>query len=64
MIRDEFDRQAHDILCIVRFGSQGGDIRTEELHKIGDYLRGRKFVKPLPKIEVKQPCKPIVVRLK
>lgn len=70
MIRDHFDRQAHDIICMLSFGSRGGGVRTEQMHKVGDYLRGGpiklaapKLVVTLPKkIEVKVPCsKPVVV---
>lgn len=65
-IRDSYDRQAHDIICMLSYGSQGGGVRTEILHKVGDYLRGKPFERTIsiPKIEVKKPCKPIVVQLK
>lgn len=62
MIRDEFDRKAHDVICMLNYGSQGGTVRTEELHKIGDYLRGKPF-NPIINIQVKLSCKPIVVQL-
>jgi len=60
MTRDDFDRKAHDIICMLRYGSTGGGVKDVEMHKIGDYLRGGPFK---PKIQVKLPCKPIVVKL-
>lgn len=37
---DQHEQQAHDIICMIRYGSPGGTVRNEELRKIADYLRG------------------------
>lgn len=43
IMRDEFDRKAHDILCIIRYGSIGGGVDVEEMRKVSDVLRGHPF---------------------
>lgn len=55
MFRDEWDRKAHDIICIIKYGGRGGSVRTPDMHKIGDILRGGPpvmFAPPAPKAAV------------
>ena len=40
MITDHFEQQAHDIICIIRYGSTGGSVRNDELRRVASYLRG------------------------
>ena len=37
---DPHEQQAHDIICMIRYGSPGGNVRNDELRKVADYLRG------------------------
>lgn len=40
IFRDEFERKAHDVICIVKHGTPGGNARAEEVRRVADYLRG------------------------
>ena len=40
VFRDEFDRKAHDVICLVKYGSTGGSVSTSDMKRVGDYLRG------------------------
>lgn len=62
LCRDEFDRKAHDIICIIKYGSPGGGVRTEEVIKVGDILRGHPF-KPVLVIPPPPVVKPPVFKL-
>ena len=42
--RDDHERKAHDIICIVRFGGIGGSVRQEDIRRVGDILRGQPLV--------------------
>lgn len=53
--RDEWDRKAHDILCIIKYGSVGGGIRAEEMYKVSDILRGHPYRPTLPPLPVVTP---------
>lgn len=59
--RDEWDRKAHDILCIIKYGSPGGGIRNEEMYRVSDILRGHPFkpaapvLAPIPTIKITPP---------
>ena len=37
---DPHEQRAHDIICMIRYGSPGGSVRTDEVRKVADYLRG------------------------
>lgn len=39
--RDEHERKAHDVICIIKYGGIGGSVRTEDVRRIGDVLRGK-----------------------
>ncbi len=41
--RDEHERMAHDVICIIKFGGIGGSVRNEDLYRVADVLRGRPF---------------------
>ena len=40
VFRDDYERKAHDILCIIKYGSIGGQARKEDIERVGDILRG------------------------
>lgn len=40
MFADEYERKAHDIICIVKHGSIGGQASTQEVKRVAAYLRG------------------------
>lgn len=48
IMRDEFDRKAHDILCIIRYGSIGGGVEVSEMRKVSDVLRGHPYQPTAP----------------
>lgn len=58
---DRHEQQAHDIICMIRYGSPGGTVRNEELRKIADYLRGgpKRSTVAMPVV----PCAPVVPRV-
>lgn len=49
---DPHERQAHDIICMIRYGSPGGSVRNDELRKIADYLRGGPKQRAMPVVPV------------
>ena len=57
--RDEFERKAHDIICIVKYGSPGGSATPKEVQRIGDILRGGPYRPPVVMIPL--PTRPAVV---
>lgn len=62
--RDDHERKAHDIICIVRFGGIGGSVRQEDIRRVGDILRGQPLVTApkLPSLVV-IPRLPVVPKL-
>lgn len=52
---DPFEQQAHDIICMIRYGSPGGNVRNEEMRRIANYLRGG------PKVAIPVIKPPVVV---
>lgn len=55
VFRDEFDHKAHDVICLVKYGSVGGSVATSDMRRVGDYLRGgpvRPAVPVLPRAVV------------
>ncbi len=64
IFRDEFERKAHDVICIVKHGSPGGNARAEEVRRVADYLRGGPLATSrITEVRVKPPVlpKPLVV---
>ena len=56
VFRDDWERKAHDVICVIKYGGSGGSVRVEDVRRIGDILRGRPlapvFKPPLPRIAV------------
>lgn len=50
--RDDWDRKAHDIICIVRYGNTGGSVRNDEVRRVSDVLRGHPHRPPAPVLPV------------
>ena len=61
--RDEYDRKAHDIICILRYGNVGGGVHTDQMYKVSDILRGHPYQPklPPPPIVLLPPPPPIIV---
>lgn len=45
--RDDWDRKAHDIICIVKYGAPGGSVATKDMQRVSDILRGGSFKQPV-----------------
>ena len=54
--RDDYERQAHDIICIIKYGGRGGSVRTAELRDVADYLRGRPLDVQPARVNLPSPC--------
>lgn len=52
VFRDEFDRKAHDVICLVKYGSVGGSVATSDMRRVGDYLRGGPVRPAVPAVPV------------
>jgi hypothetical protein len=54
VFRDDYERKAHDILCIIKYGSIGGQARKEDIERVGDILRGHSLKSKVlvPKVPV------------
>lgn len=52
IFRDDYERQAHDIICIIKYGAVGGKVATHDMRRVGDILRGHTLDPPKPKIIV------------
>lgn len=52
IFRDEHERKAHDVICIVKYGSVGGSVATKDVRRVGDILRGHTLDPPKPKINI------------
>lgn len=50
IFRDDYERKAHDIICIVKYGATGGIVATRDVRRVGDILRGHTLDPPKPKI--------------
>lgn len=50
--RDDAESKAHEILCVIRYGSNGGSVPAKEVQQIGDIIRGHKLQ---PTIVIKPP---------
>lgn len=50
--RDEHERKAHDIICLIKYNGVGGQVREAELRKVANILRGGPLV---PKITMRIP---------
>lgn len=40
------ERMAHDIICIVKYGSTGGSVPTTDVKRVVDYMERTGLVKP------------------
>lgn len=38
--RDKFEEQAYGAICLLKYGSYGGQVNSNDIKRIGDYLRG------------------------
>lgn len=54
---DRYEEQAHDVICMIRYGGIGGSVPTKLVKQVGDYLRGgphhttvKPKLPPLPKM--------------
>lgn len=50
IFRDDYERQAHDIICIIKYGATGGKVNTNDMRRVADIIRGRTLDPPKPKI--------------
>ena len=66
MTREE--KIAHDIVCIIKYGSPGGSATTNELKRTLDYLQRaglvekQKPVLTVPKLTIPPLLKPIILK--
>lgn len=61
IFRDDFERQAHDIICIVKYGATGGKVATNDLRRVADILRGHTLDPPKPRIVMPKVAMPNLV---
>lgn len=50
--RDDWERKAHDVICVIKHGSIGGQVQQRDIERVGDILRGHSL-KPklvIPKV--------------
>lgn len=47
VFRDDWDRKAHDVMCIAKYGAPGGSVNAKDLARAGDLLRGGPFRPPV-----------------
>lgn len=52
------ERIAHDIICIVKYGSPGGSATSGEIARVTKYLSR---VGKLPELEIKTPPVPVLI---
>lgn len=57
------ERMAHDIICIVKYGSTGGSATTSEVKRVADYIERAGLVKPKVPIIATMPPPPPVFKL-
>lgn len=55
IFRDEYERKAMDIICIIKYGSIGGQANAKDVERVGDILRGHPFKRELPKVSISLP---------
>ena len=54
------ERMAHDIICIVKYGSPGGSAPTSDVKRVVDYMERAGLVKPkVPAICAMPPPPPV-----
>lgn len=58
--RDEHERKAHDVICIIKYGGIGGSVRTEDVRRIGDVLRGKPLAPVIHMPVVRMPAGPVI----
>lgn len=37
---DSFEEKAHGVICLIKYGGQGGTVSKQQLRQVADYLRG------------------------
>lgn len=57
MFRDDAERKAHDVICTIRHGGRGGNVRVEDVRKIADIIRGAPY-RPTVSVAI-PPVKPV-----
>lgn len=61
IFRDDYERQAHDIICIIKYGATGGKVNTNDMRRVADIIRGRTLDPPKPKITMPKVTLPNLV---
>lgn len=58
IFRDEWERKAHDAICIFKYGAVGGSVSTADVRRVADYLRGGSYRPPvvMPPLPVNVVC--------
>lgn len=58
IFRDEWERKAHDAICIFKYGAVGGSVATADVRRVADYLRGGSYRPPvvMPPLPVAVVC--------
>lgn len=59
---DKFEKQAHDVICMIKFGGIGGTVKSSDIKRVGDYLRGGPLRKALP-LPMPKPALPLPLPL-
>ena len=52
IFRDEHERKAHDVICFIKYGSVGGQVRMEDVRRVADILRGHRLDPPKPRVAI------------
>lgn len=50
---DRYEEQAYGVICLIKYGSYGGQVDSKLIRRVGDHLRGHSLkpaLPPLPKI--------------
>lgn len=55
LFRDDWERKAHDIICIIKYGGIGGQVRDHDMREVANVLRGHSLRPVLPKVTVTIP---------
>lgn len=62
--RDDAERKAHDIICMLKYGSAGGSASLHDVRRVAEVIRGGPLALVLPKLRVPLPASPGVVPLR
>lgn len=58
---DKYEEQAHGVICLLKYGSQGGMVNTRQMKQVADYLRGAPLVSAVRVVVPVSVPKPVVV---